>query len=496
MPKKRMRIVHISSEIEPFSRSGGLAGVASSLPKAHKQLEHDVVIITPLYNKIIDKKKYDLKMVLDKEKIELTKDVFYEANFFKTVLPCGALIYFVENKKLFGKQKYLYKSNNENLKYLFFDLATLHLLKKLKWKPDVLHCHDWHTGLIPYFLKGRFKKDKFWKNVGVLFTIHNLVFQFGHDWWTIETGKKDFGRSILPSANDSKKIERVNFAKRAILNADAINTVSETHKEEIMTKKYGEDLHVILKNREKIVFGIINGIDYSEYNPATDPGLLKRYNYETIENKKINKQKIQKYYNLKEDPDTPLICMTSRITEQKGFKLLEEIMEPLMRLNVQLIIMGNGDKNIINSLDKLKKDNSKKIAVVPFDIKMETSIYAGSDLFLLPSRFEPCGINQMISLRYGCVPIVHHIGGLADTVVNFNPITNKGNGFNFKKYDSYDFFGAIVRALETYKYKDVWKNLIINGMREANSWKIPAQKYIDLYKTTIKLKKGWESNNK
>lgn len=493
MLKKRLKIVHIASEIDPFSKTGGLANVIRSLPKAHKRLGHEVIIISPYYSDIIDKKKFNLKEYKSNIKIDTTHQKTYTVNYLQGESMKDLPVYFVGNDKFFSGKKNLYGSRHENLKFMLFNLGALQLLKELNFKPDIIHCHDWHTGLIPYFLKGRFKNDNFWKTTTIVYTIHNLVFQLGHNWWSIKNGDRDDGRSSLPKT-DNPKLENINFAKRAILNADVINTVSETYRDEILTKDFGEDLHRILKNREDRVFGIVNGIDYTEYNPMFDPGLKKRYSDKSINNKKPNKEKLQKLLNLKIDHDIPLVCMTSRVAEQKGFLLLLDIIKALMRMNIQLVIMGDGDKNIINTFQKLAKKFPKKLSIIPFNEKMETLIYAGSDMFLLPSRFEPCGINQMIALRYGCIPIVHHIGGLADTITDFNPNNKKGNGFTFKKYGALDLLVAMTRALEIYKYPDIWNKLVIFDMQEANSWKIPATKYIDLYKVAIDLKE--KENNK
>jgi starch synthase len=485
----KLKIAHVSSEVDPFSRSGGLASVAASLPKAHRELGHAVIVITPFYQKLINPEQHRLELVFGDEPIFLGEQLVGRAALWRGYLAENLPIYFIANQEFFGHQagQYLYGAPKENLQFLFFDLAVLTFLKKLDWRPDILHCHDWHSGLIPYFLKERFRRDEFWHQTATVFTIHNLVYQLGHNWWEIHNGDRDDGRSGLPPLEDGKRMERLNFAKRAILNADVINTVSETYREEILTKDFGEDLHRILKNREQIVFGIVNGIDYNEYNPLTDPGLPHHYSEKSSQRKKANKESLQARFNLKVSPETPLLCMTSRIAEQKGFELLLEIAEQIMRWPAQLLIMGNGDSEITKKITRVANRYPERLVVVPFDKQYETAVYAGADMFLLPSRFEPCGINQMIAMRYGCIPIVHHIGGLADTVVNFNPVTGKGNGFTFNRYQALDFWTAITRALETYKYQSVWQRLVLISMGEANSWKIPAKKYIDLYRVGLKL---------
>ncbi len=492
--RKKIKVAQIAAEIEPFSKSGGLANVMGSLPKTESKLGASVIVITPHYGETNTSPVGDLEVVFENIEVEVTLGIFDKVTYLRGYVPDSKVpIYFVSNKKYFGLSSLtngkIYGAENDNARFLFFDVAALKLLQLINWKPDIIHCHDWHTGLIPYFLKGRYKKDPFWVKTACLFTIHNLVYQLGHDWWLIDEKNRDDGRTPLPSFDKSEAVECVNFVKRAIMNADAINTVSETYREEIMTRDFGEDLHRILKNRENIVFGIINGIDYGEYNPLTDPGLHRHYNAKSVANKRNNKIWLQKHYGLKKGANIPLACMTSRIVEQKGFALILPIISVLMETGMQIIVMGDGDGEIIKTFDDVKKNFPEQFTCIPFDSARETSLYAGSDIFLLPSRFEPCGVNQLIALRYGSIPIVHHIGGLADTIVDFNPGTEDGNGFTFAGYDSNSLLFAIARATETYKHRNVWKHLVVSGLREANSWIIPTKKYIELYKTTIKLRK-------
>jgi starch synthase len=483
--------VHITAEIEPFSKSGGLANMVPSLAKFQAELGHDVSVITPYYTKIVTLPELPFLELFNgaKTPIELGTDVSYDAEYLENELTDILPVYFIKNKEFFGSQTKLYGADNENLKYLFFCAAAVELLKKFETPPDIIHCHDWHSGLVPAWIKKQPYAD-FFKDTATLFTIHNLVFQLGHNWWEVPETYRDTGRTALPHPTDTKYLEGINFAKRAILSVDAINTVSESYREEILTKDFGEDLHVILKNREDHVFGIVNGIDYNDYNPLTDAGIAQHFSEKSIERKKANKKWLQEKYGLPVLEDVAVLCMTSRISEQKGFILLIELLPQLLQSDVQCIIMGNGDQGLISELTKIQKQFPDKLVIIPFDSQLETSVYAGSDIFILPSRFEPCGINQMIAMRYGCVPVVHHIGGLADTVINFKPEKkrNKGNGFSFKKYDYLNLLIALTRALETYKHKEIWKELVVSDLMTANSWEIPAKKYIELYKKTIKLK--------
>lgn len=482
MPKK-LKIVHIASEVAPFSKTGGLGDVARSLPKALKRLGHDVMIITPLYGKSIDKKKYHLKLISENVIVRLNSQEEVKVNYWQGYLMEGLPVYFIENKKFFSKHKKLYGSGRENARFLVFSVAALKLLSVLKLPVDIIHCHDWQTGLIPHYLKTDFRYSKTLKKAKTIFTIHNLIFQLGHNWWEIPLERRDYGRGKVPRLDDSK-LEDINFAKRAILSADLINTVSEQYREEIMTKKFGQDLQRILRNRADRLFGIINGIDHNTYNPEKDKDLYKRYSLNEIDIKFDNKKYLQKKIGL---PvlDVPVVCTTSRVTFQKGFNLILKVIDSLLKLNIQLIFLGDGNKEYIEPLKKLQRKNKNKLIWLPFDQKKESLLYAASDLFLLPSNHEPCGINQLIAMRYGCIPVVRAIGGLHDTVTNFNPTTGKGTGFTFKTEDAHMFYAAVVRALENYKHEKVWRSLVMRAMKQSTSWEIPAKKYVELYKKAI-----------
>lgn len=482
-----LKIVSIASEVSPFSKTGGLADVAKSLPKALKRLGYEIIVITPLYGQIIDVKKHRLKLIQENVTISLNSTDKIQVNFWRGYLMKNLPIYFIENKKYFSARKNIYGSSHENARFLAFDVAALKLISWLKFEADIVHCHDWHTGLIPYYLKTDFRYSKTLSRAKTIFTIHNLAFQLGHPWWEIAAKDKDYGRGRLPHLDD-QKLESINFAKRAILSADLINTVSEQYREEILTKKFGQDLHRILGKRQGRLYGIINGIDYKAYNPDNDKNLFKNYDRRKIHRKKLNKEYLQKKVGLPLDRETPLIALTSRVTFQKGVDLVLEIMEPLVKLEAQIIIMGDGDKSYIAELKKYNKKYPKKIIWLSFreNQNLETLIYAGADIFLLPSHHEPCGINQLIAMRYGCIPVVRKVGGLHDTVTNFNPKTNRGTGFNFVGFDKYSLFAAIVRALENRQHKNTWRELIVRVMAESNSWEIPAKKYVALYRKALK----------
>ncbi|HOZ36451.1 MAG TPA: glycogen/starch synthase [bacterium] len=494
MPQKHLKIVSISSELHPFSKTGGLADVAESLPVALQRLGHTVICLTPLYGKIIDKQKFNLHLWRENVKLIIDSQNKVPVNYWQGELPGGPIVYFIENEKYFSRQEKIYGSNHENARFLLFNLAALKLLTILKFKADILHCHDWHTGLVPYFLRRDFKPSSTLKRAVTVFTIHNIIYQLGHNWWEIPTEKRDDGKFKLPSFDDPL-LENINFAKRAILNADLLSTVSENYAEEILTKDKGQGLNVLLENRQDRLFGIINGIENDDYNPKTDPGLKLNYDYKNIAAKAVNKAWLQKKYDLSLSPDLPLVIMSARIAFEKGFNLVLEILEHLVRYNIQMIIMGDGDKNYISQIVKISKKYPGKLVWVPFSQKDETSLYAGGDLLVLPSNTEPCGLNQLKAMRYGCIPIAHSIGGLKDTITNFDFNNREGNGFVFTNYSALSFYGAIMRAREYYKNKTLWNKLVSQAMRLSYSWDLPATRYVRLFKTAIKLRQEAASEN-
>lgn len=499
---KKMNIIHVASEISPFSKTGGLGDVTRSLPKALFRLGQSVSLITPFYGRIIDPAKHHLKLLHKNLNVVLDSDHSVKINLWRGQLIPGLPVYFIENKEYFSKHKKIYVSEKDNIRFLLFNLAVLRVINFLDLPLDIIHCHDWHTGLIPYFIKNKYRYTKNLAQVKTVFTIHNLAFQLGRPWNEIPVTQKDYGRKKLPGLDEAEMLN-INFAKRAIMSADIINTVSEKYREEIMTKKFGQDLHQILKNRSDHLFGIINGIDYNAYNPQNDKGLYRNYSCHDHFLKRDNKRYVQKKLGFAVDEYIPLFCSTSRIAFQKGFGLILAVLPYLLKLELQIVFMGDGDQKYIKAIKKFQKKYPRKIAWLPFDQNQysprlrtsffdqqkETLLYAASDFFILPSHHEPCGINQMIAMRYGSIPIVRDIGGLYDTVSNYSPASNKGTGFSFKNYDEFSFWGAIIRALEVYKNKKAWSDLISRAMLKSSSWEIPAQKYINLYRRTLKVKK-------
>lgn len=493
--KTKLKIISVCSEVDPFSKTGGMADVAKSLPKALKKQGHFIRVFTPFYPHI-DKSIHKLKLIF--ENIPLFIDESKTTNFsiWQGWLSEGLPIYFIEEtnylSRRYPEQKKpsdLYLGFKDNQRFIIFDLAVIESLKILDIKPDIIQCHDWQTGLIPYYLKKRYDNEVRFTNTATVFTIHNLTYQLGGNWWEIPPLERDDERQPLPLFKNENLIKNINFAKRGIANADIINTVSEKYAEEIMTKKFGNGLHGILKQKKHRVFGIINGIDYADWNPSTDPGLIEKYDYDSLSKKTKNKLHLQKLLGLPPDPKIPLIGWTSRLTEQKGIELIIEIIEPLLRMNIQMVILGEGAKKYTDYFAKISKNHSKKIAAIfDFNNQKETMVLAGADIFLLPSHFEPCGLAQLKSLRYGAIPIVHAVGGLVDTISDYNPKTGSGNGFVFKKYDSRDLLIAVTRAIVHHSYREKWLRLVRRSMQQSFSWDIPAKKYILIFKKALRLK--------
>jgi starch synthase len=484
---KILRIASIASEVAPYSKTGGLADVAKSLPKALSKLGHQTAIITPYYS-FIEKQNLKLETVDKTTSISFGKQI-YNISYKKLDFSADLKIYFIVNKKLFGRSKKIYGYPHDNLRFLIFNVAALRLLELKNLKPHVIHCHDWQAGLIPNILKKEINKYPSLKKTITIFTIHNLTFQSGADWWGIPGKYRDDGRS-----DPLKKrglLKYLNFTKRAIFYSDIITTVSERYAEEITTPELGQGLDKYLRQRKNDLYGIINGIDYAVNNPAFDNNITYKYDWNSLRRKKKNKLVLQKIFGLDKNPEIPLIGVVNRLAEQKGFHLIMETIDVLMSLNLQIVIVGSGIKEYIRFFKNIARKYPKRLAIqTPFTEETESKVYAGSDMLLMPSRFEPCGISQLKSLRYGSVPIVHETGGLSDTITNYSPKTRKGNGFVFKKYTTMDFMMALTRALENYKYAQTWEYLTWQAMQQTYSWELPAKKYIKLFNIALKNKRS------
>ena len=482
--RKKKKILFVSAEVFPFAKVGGLADVAGSLPKSLLQMGCDVRIAMPRYKNIESEMKYikdfpvEIGPRLETCIIKEGKIRFKNGNENK-VIP----VYFVDNHHYFNRQN-VYSYYDDEYRFAFFCKAILEMLPEIDFKPDIIHCNDWHTGPICMLLNEKYKENAFYKDIKTLFTIHNLEYMGNFTKKTLTL----FGMSeelFVPEKTEFYGM--FNFIKTGLVYADAINTVSETYSKEIQTHEYGERLEGLLKSRERDLFGILNGIDYEIFNPETDKYIYKNYNESTINYKKENKYALQKELGLPRK-DVPVISLISRMAHQKGLDLVMDKIDEMMENELQFIILGSGEKCYEKGFMELKEKYPEKMAVYTgFNISLAHKIYAASDFFLMPSRFEPCGLGQMISLRYGTIPIVRETGGLAETVIDIEKDKEKGNGFSYKEFCPEDLIKTIKRGIKFYNQdKEAWNRLVKNAMKVDFSWDRSAKKYLELYEKVMK----------
>lgn len=482
MSESPLKILLLAAEVVPFAKTGGLADVAGALPKALKELGHDVRVAMPRYG-FIDQEKFKLNEVLNELTVPMNGQT-EKASIFEGKINGEVPVYFVNNSKYYDREG-IYMYHDDADRFVFFCRAAMEMLKTLNWVPDVLHCNDWHTAIIPNWLKTIYQDDPFFQKTISVFTIHNLAYQGVFGKRVLEIAGIDQYQFMIPPqmAQDNQ----VNMMGRGIFFADVINTVSETYAQEILTPEYGEGFDWLLRERRDRLHGILNGVDYEVNNPASDPHIYQHYDQHDPNLKLQNKLALQREVGLIPEGHRPLIGMISRLSDQKGFDLIGQVIEPMMNnLDFQFILLGTGAEYYHQLFNNIKQKYPDRAAVfLTFNSALAQKIYAGSDMFLMPSRFEPCGLGQMLALRYGSIPIVRETGGLKDTVVNFNPRNHTGNGFTFEKYDAMAMYTAIVKAIETYQYEDVWRILLQRAMSADFSWKNSAAKYIELYRKAL-----------
>jgi starch synthase len=489
--QQSLKVLYLSAEAVPFAKTGGLADVAGSLPKAIRLLGHDIRLAMPRYGRV-DIEKFGLVRRL--EALPVPMDERTEtAGLLEGRIGAGSTetpVYFVDSPRYFDRQGiYMYPDDAE--RFIFFSRAALEACRALDWQPDVIHCNEWHTALVPNWLKTTYRDDPFFARTATIYTAHNLEYQGVFGYRVLEiAGLSDLGYIAHPDvAPDLNEV--VDMMARGLLFADIINTVSETYAREILTPEFGHRLDPIVRDRRDRLFGILNGIDTELYDPATDPHIAVQFDVNSIEKRAANKVALQEAAGLPVRSDVPLISLVARLTDQKGLDLVGAIAEALTReLGCQLIVMGTGESRYHDLFESLSTSHPSQIkAFLTFERPLEQRIYAGSDIFLMPSRFEPCGINQMVAMRYGCVPVVHAVGGLADTVSDYQPETGQGNGFSFDHYDAMALYASLVRAVETYRHAELWRQLVRRCMLADFSWRSSAEKYIDLYFRALAVKR-------
>ncbi|MCM1160856.1 MAG: glycogen synthase GlgA [Roseburia sp.] len=474
------KILFVASEGVPFIKTGGLADVVGSLPKCIDRKYFDVRVILPKYTCISqemkDLMKYRTHYYLD----------FHWRQEYVGVLEAnidGIKYYFIDNESFFSGFR-IYSDNvlEEIEKFSFFCKAVLSTLPLIDFRPDVIHCHDWQTGLIPVYLKERFHGGEFFRGIKSVMTIHNLKFQGKWDVKTVKeiTGLPDY--FFTPDKLEAYK--DANLLKGGIVYADAITTVSDTYAEEIKTAFYGEGLNGLLTARSNALRGIVNGIDYDEFNPETDKYISFPYNKVNFRKEKIrNKRALQEELGLEQDDKKFMIGIVSRLTDQKGFDLIAYIMDELCQEDVQIVVLGTGEERYENMFRHFDwKYNNKVSASIYYSEALSHKIYASCDAFLMPSLFEPCGLSQLMALRYGTVPIVRETGGLKDTVEPYNEYECTGTGFSFRNYNAHEMLATIRYAKYVfYQRKREWNKMVDRGMAADFSWQVSARKYQEMY---------------
>ncbi|ACF14130.1 glycogen/starch synthase, ADP-glucose type [Chloroherpeton thalassium ATCC 35110] len=486
MPKKKLKVLFVSGEVVPFAKTGGLADVLGSLPQAVEDRSNEARIMMPKYG-VINDRKFRLHDVLRLKEIPVQVDKQTEILSVKvTALPSSKIqTYFLYHEGYFKRNglyvdaetKKDYPDNDE--RFIFFNRGVLETLKFLGWKPDIIHCNDWMSALIPAYLKLVYQDDPFFNDIKTIFTIHNLSYQGSFD-------KKALQKSGFPedafTPDGLEFYDRFNFMKIGLVYADVITTVSETYAAEICKdNELACGMKGILERRQKDIYGILSGIDESVWSPKKDELLSKTYTESDYkEGKAANKAALLEKYKLPQKEGVPMIGIISRLVDHKGVDLIIEAFDELIHSELQIVVLGSGEKEYEDFFLSAAQKYPDKIGVnISFDEELAHLIEGGSDMFLMPSRFEPCGMNQMYSLKYGTVPIVRATGGLSDTVKPFKD--GEGNGFVFKKYAAADMMLAINEALKTFQDKGAWAKLIENGMSEDFSWKSSAEKYDELY---------------
>lgn len=473
------KILFVASEAVPFIKTGGLADVVGSLPKCFDKENYDVRVVIPKY--LCIKEAWREKMT---PVTHFYMD-YLGVSRYVGILECeyeGVKFYFIDNESYFSGAKPYGDWYFDLEKFSFFCNAVLSSLPLLDFRPDVIHCHDWQTGLVPVYLKDHYAGNEFFRGIKSIMTIHNLKFQ---GVWNVETIKRFSQLSDYYFTSDKlEAYKNGNMLKGGIVYADAVTTVSQTYAEEIKTPFYGEGLDGLMRARTNDLRGIVNGIDYDDFNPATDTKIAQPYDAANVHEEKIkNKRALQEQLGLPVDDEKFVVGIVSRLTDQKGLDLIQAVMDELCTEDMQLVVLGTGDEKYENMFRHYDwKYHDRVSAQIYYSDELSHKIYAGCDAFLMPSLFEPCGLSQLMALRYGTVPMVRETGGLKDTVTPYNEFEEAGTGFSFSNYNAHEMLDTIRYAKHVFlEKKDEWKKIIDRAMNTDYSWNASALKYQDLY---------------
>jgi len=481
-----MKILFAASESVPFVKTGGLADVVGALAPVLAAKGHDVRVVLPLFSAVSKSFADQMTHICDFE-VQLGWRRQYCG--VEALQRDNVTWYFIDNKYYFGRPYIYGMGGDEYERFGFFCRSVLNMLPMIGFQPDVIHAHDWQSGMIPALLKIQYSHLPFYQKIKTIFTIHNLQYQgiFG-----IREVQDVLG--LGDSLWTEDKLECygcANFMKAALVYSDLITTVSPSYSEEIQTAYYGERLDGLLRSRKSDLFGVLNGIDMDDYNPATDQNIAANYDADHMEGKAVCKKALQENLKLEIRPDIPVIGMVGRLSNQKGLDLVDYVIADIMRQDLQLVVLGMGEGRYFNLFSWAEGEYKGRVAArFTMDHALAHQIYAGTDLFLMPSQFEPCGLSQMIAMRYGTLPIVRETGGLRDTVLSYNEATGEGNGFSFFNYNAHDMLHTVERAISFYNEKpDIWHLLQYRGMTGDYSWTHSANEYLHLYDKLFEEKK-------
>jgi starch synthase len=479
-----VKILFVSSEMVPLAKSGGLGDVIGALPKAVRAQGQDARVILPLYKQIKDRYGDQLKFMRWSMN-KLGWRTMYSGLF--TMEVDGVPVYFIDNEYYFGHEALYLDYAFDIERFSFFQRAVLEALgEPMQFEPDILHLNDWQSGMIPVLLEAHYKAHGYHTGVQCIYTIHNLKFQGIHGRERIQDLMELQDRYMTDDAVMKDGVP--NFMKAGILYSNRVTTVSPTYAQEIKQDYYGEGLNDLLSAQSWKVVGVLNGIDIDSYDPAQDGSIAKNYSVRTFQaGKKANKLALQEEIGLEQREDVPMLAMITRLTSQKGLDLLLHIADELIADDIQLVILGTGDEFYENAFHDLEWYHPDKVrSLIMFDEELARRIYASADIFLMPSMFEPCGLGQMIAMRYGALPVVRETGGLKDTVIPYNKYDGSGTGFSFSNINAHEFLFAIKDALDTYhNYPDSWNQLIRQAMSGDFSWEQSAKRYIELYEIIL-----------
>lgn len=471
-----MNILYVTSEATPFIKTGGLADVAGSLPKALKEKGEDIRVVLPLYKQIAEEYK---------EKMEYIGYYYVDIAWMHRY--CGVfkleyndvLFYFIDNEQYFSRDN-IYGEFDDAERFIFFSKAVVMLPKFLDFRCDVIHSNDWHSGLVSVYVNDFRKGNDFYKDTRTLFTIHNLKYQGIFD-------RSVFHMTGLPGGymnfNDLEYNNAISFIKAGIVHSNKFNTVSGSYAEEIKSDFFGEGLQDVIKYHEYKLSGIVNGLDYDVWNPKTDNIINTNYDVNTFYKKKLNKKDIQKRFGLEVRDDVCMIAMVTRLTPMKGLDLLRYVFEELVQEDIQFVLLGTGEYEYEEMFKYFEYKYPKKVAArIYFNAKEANMIYSAADLYMMPSIAEPCGISQLIAMRYGSLPIVRETGGLKDTVIPYNKYTGEGTGFSFANVNAHDLLFKTKEAINLYyEERDKFNNLVKNAMNANYNWDRSSNEYIKLY---------------